>query len=388
MRNRKPKAVHIMIAVGSGCSSQISKKADYDLNPMRVLEKKGFIAEIWTLEKKEGGEEEYYEGMRVRRFANTFTLLAHLFLRRDIKLVYAQLRPYLPSLLSPLSLKRCVMLTQTYELGSTWLRRQLSLFFMKRFKKIFALTNYERQRYIKNGLKKERVVFLPHAIDYYFFSKKPSRSVLDIRKEYGIGKDDFVIITVGNIRKIKNVDTIVVAFALFNKRIKKSKMVVVGIDQTKNELYMEQDDKRYSEVEDAHVVADREKISKSVIFTGGLNYKKVRELLYVSDVFVNSSSLEGMCMAVYEAAAAGLPLCLPNIGAFMLTFKDMALYHSSRDKKRLSENYMKYFKDPILRKKLGKRLRVYVKDWDHSVVVKKFDKEFTEVLRDPVFSMF
>ena len=157
-------------------------------------------------------------------------------------------------------------------------------------------------------------------------------------------------------------------------------MFVVGKDQTKNSTYREQSSKRYRGVEDVGEVIKKEKISEKVIFTGSLRHKEVRDILYISDLFVNSSDPEGMGMAIYEAASAGVPLCLSNIGSFTSVFKDMAIYSSPRDKKKLAENYLKYYKNPSLRKKIGKRLKQYIKNWDYPLAMKKFDKIFSEIL--------
>jgi len=332
------------------------------------------------LSKGKNKDRDSYEGIKVRKFPNTFSLLLHLFFDRDIKLVYAQGRPYPPSLLSPLSFKKSVLVTQTYELGSNWLFKRISLFFMNMFTRIFALTPYEREEYIKNGLRSDRVVFSPHAIDYSFFSKKPKRSLDKIRKGYGIDNGDFVITTVANFRKFKNLDVMVEAFALFNKKVKNSKMLVVGKDQTRNPHYKEQGSERYKEVGDVQEVIKKWGISDSVIFTGGVDYKKVREALYVSDVFVNVSDPEGMGMAVYEAASAGVSLCLSSIGSFTSVFKDMVLYSRPRDKEKLAENYFHYYNNSILRNNSGKKLRQYMVEWDYPIAIKKFNNIFDEIL--------
>ncbi len=372
----KNKVVQILMGIGMGSSMQIDEKESYVLNPMRVLKKRGFDAEIWTLQK---GDMESYKEFKIRRFSNIFSMYFHLLFDRDIKIVYAQLRSHLPSLLSPLSMKKCILVTQTYELGSSWLRRRFSLFFMGRFTRIFALTPYERDLYIKNGLKKDRVLLFPHAVDYPFFSEKPGN--LDAtRKKYGIDKGDFVITSVANFRKFKNLDVMVSAFAEFHSKVGKSKLLIVGKDQTKNPNYKEQHDDRYSSVQDVSEIVKKKEISKDVIFTGGVDYKIVRDLLHISDIFVNVSDPEGMGIAVYEAAAAGLPLCLSDIGSFTSVFGDKVLYSEPRDTDKLAKNYFRYYKDGDLRENNSSFLRNKMKEWDYEVAVKRFNEVFDEIL--------
>lgn len=372
----KPKFVEIVRDYGSGCGVQISKKQNYQLNPLITMRDKGYNCEIWVLDKLAKNKTTSFEGFKVRRFSNTFSLIFHLFIDKDIKLVYGQLRPFLPTLISPLSFKKCIMVTQTYEFGN-WFTKQFSLFFMKMFTRIFALTPYELEEYIKNGLNKKKVVCMPHAIDYSFFSEE-LKNLDRIRKKYGIKKGEFIITTVANFRKFKNLDVMIAAFALFNKKVHNSKMIIVGIDQTKNPLYAER--RKYEEVEDASTVIKRENLSDKVIFLGSKGYKDVRDIHNISDVFVNSSDPEGMGMAVYEAASVGVPLCLSSIGSFTSVFKDMALYNKPRDKQKLADNYLKYYNDKVLRLKMKGELKEYIKDWDYSVVMKRFDKLFLEVL--------
>ena len=150
---------------------------------------------------------------------------------------------------------------------------------MKMFTRIFALTPYERKEYIKNGLHKDRVVCMPHAIDYSFFSKEPNKNLDLIKEKYGVDKKDFVITTVANFRKFKNLDIMISAFALFNKKVPNSKMLIVGIDQTKNPIYAEK--KKYEEVEDADSIIKRYDLSDDVIFLGSKGYKDVRDIHYI-----------------------------------------------------------------------------------------------------------
>ena len=377
MKPKKPKFVQILMGTKGGCGEQISQKENYILSPIKVMKKKGFLPEIWTLEK--GVERERW-GAGIRRFPNLVSLLANLFLDKDVKLVHAHLRPYLPSLLSPVSLKGCILMPHIYELGSNWLIKKISLFFMKRFHRIIALTPYERDIYIRNGIKKEKIMLMPHAIDWEFFSKKTKQDESKIKKRYGISKDDFVIVSVSNFRKFKNLDSMITAFGMFNSKVKKSKFVVVGKNQMNKAKYKEQNAKRYKEVRDPEKVIDEQGLRDRVILTGSLDYKKVREILSIADVFANNSDPETFGLAVYEAASAGVPLCLSDIGSFRTVFGEKALYSKPRDEKTLAEQFMKYYKNPGMRKKLGGKLKEYAKRLDYPTFIKKLERFYSDVI--------
>ena len=341
---KKPKFVQIVMGVGGGCGPQISKKEDYLYNPVFVMGKKGFDSEMWTLIKPGEKKSEIKGGLQVRRFSNTFSLLMNLFFDKNIKLIHAHLRPFIPSLLSPLSFKKCVLTPHTYELGSNKFVKMVSLFFMKKFDRVIALTPYEKKIYLRNGLKKEKVVLFPHAIDCDFFSRKPKMNSFSIRKKYGIRKNDFLITSVSNFRRFKNLDSMLAAFGVFSKKVKNTKFIVVGINQYKNSKYKEQNSSRYKSVRDPKDIIKQYNLQEKVILTGSLDYKKVREILSVSDIFVNNSDPETMGLSVYEAASAGVSLCLSDIGSFRTVFGDMALYSKPRDEGALVKRYMEYYK--------------------------------------------
>ena len=377
---KKSKFVQIVMGVGGGCGPQISWKEDYLYNPIHVMGEKGFDSEMWTLIKPGEKKSEIKDGLQVRRFSNTFSLLINLFLDRRVKLVHAHLRPFLPSLLASLSFKKCVLTPHSYELGSNRLIKSVSLFFMKRFDRVIALTPYEQQIYLRNGLKKDKVVLMPHAIDWDFFSRKPEKTGLAIRKKYKMRKDDFLITSVSNFRRFKNLDSMLAAFGVFSKKVKNTKFIVVGINQYKNSKYEEQTSLRYKSVRDPEEVIKKYNLKEKVIFTGSLDYKKVREILSVSDVFVNNSDPETMGLSVYEAASAGVPLCLSDIGSFKTVFGDMALYSPPRDESALAKRYMEYYKNSKLRGNMGAKLKVYLKKWNYPIFIKKLFKFYFEIL--------
>ncbi|MBR9699259.1 glycosyltransferase family 4 protein [Candidatus Woesearchaeota archaeon] len=371
------KFVQVVMAVGSGCHYQTSPKEKYFYNSIDVMKKKGFTPEFWTLRQKGEKKKEIVDRVMVRRFQNPFSLVATLLLKPEVKMIHAHLRPFLPSLLSPLAMKRCVLTPHTYELGSTSLIRKMSVFFMKRFTKVIALTPYEKELYEKQGMK--NVVLMPHAIDIAYFSKKP-KDLSKIRKQYNIKSKDFVITSVSNFRKFKNLDTMIEAFGIMSKKIKDAKFFLVGINQLDNPRYKEQSGMRYKDVANPGTIIKKYGIQDRVILTGGLDYQKVRDILAVSHVFINSSDPETMGLSVYEAAAHGVPLCLSRIGSFTTVFGDRVLYSPPRSPEQLALQYQKYYKQPSLQKQNGQRVKRLMKQWDYPLFMKKLDKLYSDVI--------
>ncbi len=359
-------------------SAQFREKEDFYAWPCKMMDEFGFDTEIITLKRTKGmKEKEIVRGIKVKRFKNTLKLLSYIKKDKDTELVFSFLRPNLPSLLSCMAGKKSILTPLTYILGSNELIEMFSLFFMKRFDRIIALTPYERDLYIKKGISSTKVVLLPFSIDYDYFSKKPRFDVGKIREKYNISKNDFVIIAVAHIRPIKNMDTIVKAFSIFNKKANKSKLIIVGKDISGNALYKEQKGKVSKPLKE---IAKESGVGEDVVLTGLLRPGEIRKLLHISDIFVNSSSLEAQCIAVYEAGAAGLPLCLSEIGSFTSVFGNKALYHQPRNAKQLAENYYRYYEDDRLREKISIELKKFVKGWDYPINKSKMKKLFEDVL--------
>lgn len=373
---KKPK--YLEIAEYYPGSAQFRKKEDFYAWPCRMMEELGYNTEILTLIRNDGmKKEEVVRGIGVRRFENTLSLLAYVKKDKDIELVFSFLRPNLPSLLSCIAGKKSILTPLTYILGSNKLVETLSLFFMKRFDRIIALTPYERDLYIKKGLSSAKVVLLPFSVDYDYFSKRPRFDAGQLRKKYGISKNYFVIIAVAHIRPVKNMDIIVKAFSIFNKKVNNSKLIIIGKDISGNVLYKEQKGRVSKPLKE---IAKELGVEEDVVVTGLLQPDEIRKLLYISNLFVNSSSLEAQCIAVYEAGAAGLPVCLSRIGSFTSVFGNRVLYHEPKDAEQLAENYYRYFKDKKLREKSSTELRKFVKEWDYSINKRKMKKLFEEVL--------
>ncbi len=356
----------------------LMEKEDYTANPCRFMKELGYDAEILTLWRKGLKEEETVRGIRIKRFKSTFSLLNYINSSDDVILVHSLLRPFLPTLLSSLLNKPKIMTPNTYHLGSNKLVSFISLILMKRFDFLFNLTPYEREYFKKSGIDGEKLKFLPMPIDYKFFSQKVSNKE-SIRKKWGVDEGDFVIVTFCNIKAVKNVDIMLRAVFLLKNKIKNIKFILVGPNSLDNVRYRDKYQKEHHFVLRDEV--NKLSLKENVIVTGVLDFEDIIGILNISDVYVNSSSIETQCLSAYESSAAGLPLCLPRLGTFTMVFKDRALYHNPRDPNKLAENLLFYYKNPKQRKSMGSVLKVFVKDWDHDIIKKKMICYYKSVLK-------
>ncbi|MBI2575320.1 glycosyltransferase family 4 protein, partial [Candidatus Woesearchaeota archaeon] len=204
----------------------LREKEDYFYWPARMMMDKGFEVEFLTLEpgKKSGVR----NGILVRRFNSALSLLSFINRDREIRLVHAHLRPYPPCFFGGFTNKPKVLTPHTYILGSNPVISRLSVLMMNRYDRVIALTPHERDVYLKSGVRKDKVVLLPHPVDYSFYSAPAKNSGL-VKKRLDISKGEFVIVTVANIRKCKRMDTLLRAFRVVSLRLP-AKLIIVGDD--------------------------------------------------------------------------------------------------------------------------------------------------------------
>lgn len=343
-------------------------KEDYFTWPAVMMKELGYDCEFVTLARKKSDagvesrksqsghkEVEVVNGFPVRRFSSTAKLLWYVL--RQNAVLHTHLRPFAPSLFAGILPKRKIITPFTYELGSNQLVKWLSLFLMRRFDKVIPISPYEGEVYLKNGFRKDQVVWIPLAIDYKLFSTAKKEKA--VAGKFGIKDASFTIVTVANFRYFKRVDVLLKAFAEVKKKVKDSQLILVGDDRLAQEGKLS-------------IVQMVNKMGlKGVIHTGYQPAEVICKILKFASVFANTSSVESQCIAAYEAAAAGLPLCLSRIPSFSYVFNGNALYHTYDDHRQLASNLLRYRNDTGLVKKHAAFLKKFVKAWDYRFVREK-----------------
>jgi len=273
------------------------EKQNYHLLPLKVAKDAGLQPELWLLEPDHPDmAESFPEWLVVRMFKSRLKYVWAL-LRNDNSIIYANAR-LVRTMIAAFFGRKTIFIGHQNEMPKKkWQRLGLG-FLMKHFDICRATTPGDKENMMAMGVKEENIRMIPLSID------------IDFWKE-GSDEKEFDVISTVNIREQKNADVIKAA-------CKKAGASVVFVGKNFTSLDIET--------------------------TGRVSVEKVRDYLHKSKVFVNSSTTEGMCLAVYEAAAAQLPLCLPNL----LTFAHFnAKFHDPRDVDQLAENIQAQLKLPI-----------------------------------------
>ena len=120
-----------------------------------------------------------------------------------------------------------------------------------------------------------------------------------IREKYGFNSEDKIILFVGRLEKIKNIDFLIQSFALVVNSIPYAKLVIVG---------------RGSERPRLEKLASSHNLKDKVIFMGEINPEIMPEIYNLADVFVLSSYSETGPAVIKEALACGIPVVSTNVG--------------------------------------------------------------------------
>lgn len=117
-----------------------------------------------------------------------------------------------------------------------------------------------------------------------------------LKKDYGIGNDDKVLIHISNFRKVKRIPDIVRTFYEIRKKIK-AKLMLVGDGP---------------EFQTVFELVNDLKLHEDVLFLG--RQKNISDLLSISDLMLLMSEQESFGLVLLEAAACEVPSIGTNIG--------------------------------------------------------------------------
>lgn len=123
----------------------------------------------------------------------------------------------------------------------------------------------------------------------------------DVRKRYGFLPKDRIIIFLGRLEKVKNLDLLLKAFILVKKQIPEAKLLVVGEGA---------DQSRLKQLSEALGLRD-------VAFTGLLEKSRIPEIINCADVLALCTlkeGCEGSPTVIREAIACGIPAVSTRVG--------------------------------------------------------------------------
>ncbi len=238
------------------------------------------------------------------------------------------------------------------------------------FQNFIVLNNFMLNQFIENKIiAKERVHILKNGIDVKRFSKELTNEEKDnLRKSYGIKKDDIVIIYCGRLMKEKGVKELILAIKQLKNK-DKVKLLIVGSSNFGNK-----NKTKYEE----EIVEISKDIKENIIFTGFIHNEDMYKIYKMADIAVVPSLWEDASpLVVVEQMASGLPIVSTVSGGIPELVEDNALL-VERDEKivnNLAKNIDYLIENPDKRNEMSAKGKIL----SEKLSVENFYKNFVEL---------
>ena len=135
-------------------------------------------------------------------------------------------------------------------------------------------------------------------VDRFYRENINEKKKNELKKKYGLKKDDFILIFVGRIAEEKNIPFIINVTADLIKEKKNLKLLIIGDgpDRLKYEKY-----------------AKEKNAEKNIIFTGKVSWEDIPNYYGLGNAFISASTTETQGLTIIEAMASSLPtLCIDD----------------------------------------------------------------------------
>ncbi|WP_462315838.1 glycosyltransferase [Methanobrevibacter sp.] len=213
----------------------------------------------------------------------------------------------------------------------------------------FALTEVEKEQYLKMGVSKDRIDIVPLGIDINEYNHLPDEG--KFKSKHGIGSEERVILFLGRIHEIKGLDLLVKSFARISED--DVKLAIVGGD--------------YGFKEELENLIETLDLTEKVIFPGVLTGENKIEALVDCDIFIMPSRYESFTTSGLEAMACFKPLILTKNNHIQTWVKDNTGLVCEFDEEDLSNCIETLLNDKSLCERFGNNGRKLIEDkydWD------------------------
>lgn len=187
------------------------------------------------------------------------------------------------------------------------------------------------------------------------------------KKSYNfININDFNLISIGRLEKIKGFDHLIKTFNIFNNNIQKTKLFICGEGKEKNKIKN---------------LIKKFQLNHKVVLLG--NRSDIISLLKSCNLFILLSNREAFPISILEAMSCHLPVVASNVGGVNeIVINEKNGYLVNRHDYIMTANIIcKLAKDPKLRKRLGENsYKLIEKKYNINSTVIKYENEYLSML--------
>jgi glycosyltransferase involved in cell wall biosynthesis len=204
-----------------------------------------------------------------------------------------------------------------------------------------------------------------NGVDHQQIESTPTGS--GFKKRHGIPEENLVFGFVGDLKPVKDIPTIIKAFA--EASLDNATLLIVGGGSLHDDLAS---------------LATSLGISDQVVFTGMIERREVYCALKEMDVFVMASLIEGLSEAIAQAMSAGLPVITSDIppNAELIINEENGLLFPVGQPKNLAAQLRNLYNDPAKRALFGKNNhKIALERLDIFNIVDEYSKLYCELLQ-------
>jgi glycosyltransferase involved in cell wall biosynthesis len=219
------------------------------------------------------------------------------------------------------------------------------------------------QQHLPSATKK---VVVYNGVDEEKFKRKSTQAAEAVRTRHNLKDTDFLLIMIGRLAPVKDPKTLCNAVKLLEKDIPDLKVVFVGSGPLEKEI-------------------------RTLILTLGLEDRfvfagqrtDVKDYLSVADVYVISSLLEGLPMALVEAMISEVPAIVSDFAAAseVIVPEENALQFARGDARGLADQILRYYHEPDLRAAFAREARQRAENlFSLQAMAQRIDAVYRELL--------
>jgi glycosyltransferase involved in cell wall biosynthesis len=239
-----------------------------------------------------------------------------------------------------------------------WLFKRVVKFILNRADRIIAQSSNTRDNAVRYFNPGREVQIIPLAFH-------PPAVPRTSRRELGLERKDFVLITIGRLIKRKAIDVMLEALS----RIKDARvrLVIVG-DGPEREFLSS--------------MTDRLGLGRRVMFAGYISEEDKYRFIANSDVFISTSLHEGFGIVFMEAMFCGLPIVCSNHGGQVdfLAHEKNALMIEVGDVETCAGSILRFYRDRRLYDRCSRNNRERVKDFYAESIGNRYLDVFRDVM--------
>jgi glycosyltransferase involved in cell wall biosynthesis len=225
-----------------------------------------------------------------------------------------------------------------------YLYDQIDLRILKHYDLVLMVSDTMRDIISRYGVKPERMMWIRNAIDSKFFRRSGTPDSA-FRAELGIPPAATVVGAVGRLNGEKDYPNLLRAAQILLKQRPELYFVIAGKGELEPEL---------------KALAAELGVDQRVIFMG--HFHDVRKVFELMDLYVLSSTREGLPNTVLEAMAMGVPIVSTDVDGVKEAVSDQreAFLVPAQDSAKLAEGIARMLDDRALRERLARDARAKV----------------------------